>query len=84
MILFLQQQQSYQFNLSNNHSGFYRLVFSNSKWIDFVYDNEDVELKTDANSVLDSLKIIESNQIKFIMTLSSLIKTTKPNQNYFS
>ena len=56
----LSTNNQYQFNLSNNHSGFYRLVFSNSKWIDFVYDNENVELKTDVNSVLDSLVICES------------------------
>lgn len=50
----------YQFNLADNHPGFYRFIFSNNKWIDFVFDNENVELKTDVNNILDSLVIVES------------------------
>lgn len=57
----------YKFNLSNNHLGFYRLIFNNKKWIDFVYDTEDVEIETDANNILESLRVIksESNKIYF-------------------
>lgn len=38
---------TYQFNLSNNHPGFYRLVFNNKKWLDFVYDKDDIALEVD-------------------------------------
>lgn len=59
----------YKFLFDNNkhHAGIYRLSFSNNKWIDFIYDNEPIEIQTDANNVLDSLKVIksESNKIYY-------------------
>ncbi len=68
---------TYQFNLSNNHSGIYRLVFNNKKWIDFVYDNEDVEIQTNANNALDSLKVIKSESNKIYYEFIKLNKDYK-------
>lgn len=78
----------FQFNLSNKHSGIYRLTFANhnpspqsraeTRWIDFIYDNEDVEIETDANNVLDSFKVIksESNRIYYeFVKLNKAYKT---------
>ena len=40
---------TYQFNLNSKNSGFYRLVFSNKKWVDFVYDADDIEIEVVKN-----------------------------------
>jgi len=50
-----------------NHLGFYRLSFDNKKWIDFMHDNEDVTIITDADDILDSLQVISSvsNQLYY-------------------
>jgi len=59
----------YKFSVVGEHNGIYRLTFNKNNqslqgkaqtgWIDFIYDNEDVEIKTEANSVLDSIKVIK-------------------------
>lgn len=69
------------FSLENKkyHTGFYRLSFSSNKWIDFIYDNEDVELETDADNILDSLTVLksESNKIYYdFIKLNKDYKTT--------
>jgi peroxiredoxin len=50
----------FQFSLENNHSGIYRIAFNNNKWLDFIYDNKDIELETDLNNISGSLKVIKS------------------------
>jgi peroxiredoxin len=58
---------TFHFKLNQSHPGFYRLAFDNNRRVDFIYDNEDVELFTDAINIFDSLKVIksESNKIYF-------------------
>ena len=67
--LSLNDESEFKFNFNEikSHRGFYRLSLNNNKWIDFIYDNEDVNLETDAKNILDSLKIIvsESNRIYY-------------------
>lgn len=65
---------SYTFDNSKTNSGYYRFSFSNNKVIDFVYDGKDAELETNANNILDSMKVIssESNQLFY-----SFIKLNK-------
>ncbi len=41
-------------------SGFYRLSFDAKRWVDFVYDNEDVVLRTEAANIRDSMKVVTS------------------------
>lgn len=75
----LSDEGKFEFNLDDvkNHQGFYRLSLNNNnrsrqgqaqtRWIDFIYDKEEVVFETDANNILDSLKVIksESNKIHY-------------------
>jgi len=54
----------FSFDESKHHAGFYRLATNNSKWIYIIYDREEVYLETDANNILDSLKVINSEANK--------------------
>jgi len=71
------RNKSFLFSLAQNHSGFYRLTFNNNKRIDFIYDNEDVEINTDANNILDSLKVIKSESNKIYYEFVKLNKDYK-------
>jgi len=44
-------------NLSN---GFYKLTFDNHKSITFLYDDEDIEINADAESILESAEVLSS------------------------
>lgn len=67
----------FQFNLNQQHSGFYRLSFDNNKRVDLIYDNEAIEIETDANNILDSLKIIKSESNKIYYDFINLNKNYK-------
>ncbi len=70
-----------------HHNGFYRLTFNKNNqslqsrastgWLDFIYDNEDIEIKTDANNILDSLKVIKSESNKIYYEFIKLNKDYK-------
>lgn len=68
---------TYQFNPGNNHSGFYRLVFNNKKWLDFVYDGNDVEIETGSNNTLAETSIIQSEENKIYYDFINLNKDYK-------
>ena len=68
---------TFQFDLDEMHSGFYRLSFSNNTRIDFIYDTEDVEIITDANNILDSLKVSKSESNKIYYEFVKLNKDYK-------
>lgn len=57
--------------------GFYKIVFDKNKSIDFIFDDEEIEIETDANSVFDSLKIIKSESNKIYYDFISLNKDYK-------
>lgn len=61
------KKEEFYFSLKDKHVGFYHLQFSKNKSLDFVYDNEDIELETDANNIFDSIKVLtsESNKIYY-------------------
>lgn len=67
----------FQFNLSNEHSRIYRLSFPNNKWVDFIYDNEEVEIEIDANNILESIKVIKSESNKIYYEFVKLNKAYK-------
>ena len=50
----------YTFAKNSGHAGIYRLTILKNKWIDFVNDNEDVNISTDAGNIQDSLKVNSS------------------------
>jgi len=62
---------------SKHHAGIYRLSFRNNRWIDFIYDNEDVVIETDVNNLLDSLKVLESESNKIYYEFVKLNKDYK-------
>lgn len=57
----------FSFEPNKNHFGFYRLSFSNKKFLNFIYDKEEIEITTYANDIFDSIKILksESNEIYY-------------------
>lgn len=72
-------KEIFQFNLDNPkyHTGFYRLSFDKNKWIDFVNDDEDVSISTNANNVLDSLQVVSSESNKLYYSFIKLNKAYK-------
>jgi peroxiredoxin len=50
----------YTFTKNAGHPGIYRLTIPGNKWIDFLNDNEDVNISTDAGNIQDSLKVNSS------------------------
>ncbi len=70
-------QFEYYFEPTKHHTGIYRLTFSNNKWIDFIYDNEVVNIKTDADDILDSLKVIKSESNKLYYDFLKLNRVYK-------
>lgn len=73
------EQGNFHFSFPKNsaHSGFYRLIFSNSKWVDFVNDDEDISITTDANNMQDSLSILKSESNKLYYQFLKLNKQYK-------
>ncbi|QQS35608.1 MAG: TlpA family protein disulfide reductase [Ignavibacteriales bacterium] len=67
----------FEFDLDNNHPGIYRLGFSNNKSIDFIYDDEEVEIETDALNILGSIKVIQSESNKIYYNFIKLNKDYK-------
>ena len=68
-----------KFSLSNSnlYTGLYRITLDKNKWIDFVNDNENISITTNANSVLDSLRITESESNKLFYSFLRLNKAYK-------
>lgn len=69
----------FKFSLDKNkyHIGFYRLTFKNNKWLDFIYDNEEINIETDTNNILDSFKVIKSESNKIYYEFIKLNKEYK-------
>ncbi|NWF89887.1 MAG: AhpC/TSA family protein, partial [Ignavibacteriaceae bacterium] len=55
------------FSLKDKHPGFYRVQFSKTKSLDFLYDGDDIVLETDTKNIFDSLRVVksESNKIYY-------------------
>ena len=68
---------TFQFKLNNNHPGFYRLTFNNKKWVDFIYDNENVKIETDVDNISNDIKISESESNKIYYDFIKLNKDYK-------
>jgi len=71
------QDGTFRFDLEDKHFGFFRLTVKNKAWLDFIYDNEDVEIETDANNILDSLQVIKSESNKIYYEFIKLNKGYK-------
>jgi len=57
----------FTFTMKEKHSGIYRLTFSKNKWFDIIYDKENIKITTDANAIIDSMRIddSESNRLYY-------------------
>ena len=75
--LTINEKNEFEFNLENKHSGIYRLTLNNKTWLDFIYDNEDVEIETNANNILDSLRVVKSESNKIYYEFIKLNKNYK-------
>jgi thiol-disulfide isomerase/thioredoxin len=77
----------YSFDITDKGKGLYRITFDKNNrswqsqaqtgWIDFVFDGYDVSIATNANNVLDSLKIIQSASNKLFYEFLRLNKAYK-------
>ncbi|HLF14152.1 MAG TPA: thioredoxin family protein [Bacteroidota bacterium] len=67
----------YNMSAKGLQPGFYRLSFEKNRWIDYVYDNEDVTLTTDAGNILDSMKVVTSESNRLYYTFVTLNKQYK-------
>jgi thiol-disulfide isomerase/thioredoxin len=67
----------YFFDNKNLRNGIYRLSFDKNNRLDFINDGKDVSLSTNANSVLDSLRIIKSESNKLFYSFLKLNKAYK-------
>jgi peroxiredoxin len=73
----ISNKNEFEFNLEEHNSGVYRLTFNNTTWLDFICDNQDIEIETDANDILDSLKVIKSESNKIYYEFIKLNKDYK-------
>jgi peroxiredoxin len=81
------QNYRFLFDITKYHYGFYRLSFGSSTqfgqgsipsgWIDFLYVGENVNIKTDARNILDSMKIISSESNRLYYQFIKLNKAYK-------
>ena len=67
----------YTFAKNASHPGLYRLYISVNNWIDFIIDNEDVFLSTDAKDIIDSMNVISSESNKVYYEFINLNKQYK-------
>jgi peroxiredoxin len=69
----------FQFSFKNKkyHQGFYRLAFPNNRNIDFLYDGKDVQLKTNASEIMDSMEIVSSGSNSLYYSFVKLNKVYK-------
>lgn len=58
-------------------TGFYRLKLKNNKQLDFVFDNEDIEITADANNLTGSLEAIKSKSNRLYYAFLKLNKAYK-------
>ena len=77
-------KNEFEFKLEKNHQGIYRLTFNNKAWLDFIYDNEDIEIETDAYNILDSLKVTKSESNKIYYEFIKLNKDYKTKSELLS
>jgi len=80
-------QFNYSFNLTKHHSGIYRLIINKgnpslqgraeTSWLDFLFDNEEINIKTTANNIFDSLVVNRSESNKLFYSFIKLNKAYK-------
>ncbi len=70
-------EYSYNFLPVKYHEGFYRINIGSNLLVDFVYDGKNIEINTNANDLIDSLKVITSESNKLYYSFVKLNKKFK-------
>lgn len=68
-------------NKLNLNPGLYRIYFESSKWFDFIYERNDIEIHSTKNNLQGSLKVIKSESNKLYYTFLSLHNNYKKELN---
>src|SRR5674476_1215280 len=78
-VLLISTEYEFRHTFAKNasHPGLYRLYIANNRWIDFIIDNEDVILSTDANNIIDSMNVTSSENNKLYYDYINLNKHYK-------
>lgn len=63
--------------MKNRNTGFYRLSFTNNRWIDFFYDSRNIEIKADINNISESIRVIQSESNRLYYSFVKLNKNYK-------
>lgn len=63
--------------MQNQNTGFYRLAFSNNRWLDFLYDGREVEIELDINNITESINVIQSESNLLYYTFVKLNRSYK-------
>ena len=73
------EKDTYRFSFDKKkyHQGFYRLAFPNNRSLDFLFDGNDVKLRTHATAILDSMEIISSESNRLYYSFVKLNKAYK-------
>ncbi len=69
----------YSFANNTSHPGIYRLSLSDTNWMDFIVDRQDVILNTDANNIIDSMETTNSENNKIFYYFLKFNKLYKRN-----
>lgn len=59
------------------NAGVYRLVFPNKKYLDFIYNNEQISFSFDVNDILKTISIIQSEENKRFYSYINDLETIK-------
>jgi len=73
----LEGKLTYSLNNIYLHPGLFRIMLEKNKWIDFVNDGQDVNIITNANNILDSIKVIKSESNRLFYSFIKLNKQYK-------
>lgn len=66
-----------------NHIGMYRLRFDGRRNLDFIFENENINIKTSATAIYDSITVIESESNKLFYEFGKLNRTFKQMTEVF-
>ncbi|NLT52486.1 MAG: AhpC/TSA family protein [Ignavibacteria bacterium] len=66
-----------RYTFPNKLAGFYRLKIENNKQLDFIYDDEDIEITADANNLAGSLEVRKSESNRLYYAFLKLNKAYK-------
>lgn len=64
-------------NKSKYHEGVYQFHLNNNHWINFIYDGNDINIRTSASDIIDSMHIIKSESTKLFYDFVKLNRDYK-------